>query len=36
MLIEEIIALEKEVGRLKELKAFNREYRRVAGFPSII
>lgn len=36
MLMEEIMALEKEVTRLKELKAFNREYRKLAGFPSII
>ena len=36
MLMEEIMALEKEVTRLKELKAFNREYRKLAGFPSTI
>ncbi len=35
MLVEEIVALEKELGRLKELKAFNREYRKIAGFPSL-
>ena len=29
------MALEKEITRLKELKAFNREYRKLAGFPSI-
>jgi len=29
------MALEKEIARLKELKAFNREYRKIAGFPSI-
>jgi len=35
MLLEEISALEKEINRLKEVKAFNREYRKIVGFPSI-